>query len=165
MATLSHNGELNRCDPLPERDEVIRYCSPGRFSHRDCEPYTHKRCEPLLWAFQTSSRELDLSVNWIQYFCTDDRILALADIRVEFHAIDYDFKPDGRFVVFNVGQAIQALKDKGYDITVKYTPKKLQPSHSSIYGLPREGDREGRRKTAIALKRLIARTDIYDAVP
>ena len=165
MATLFHDGELNHCDPLPERDEISRYCSPGRVSHTHCKPDTHGRCEVRLSAFQTSSKEPDLSVNWIQYFVTADRNLALAGTRAEFHAIAYDLRPRGRFVVFNVGEAIHALKSKGYDISIKYSPKKWQPSHSSIYELPREGNREGRRRTAAVLKRLITKADIYNADP
>lgn len=161
MATLSHNGELNHGDPLPEQDEVSRYCSYSRLTHRKCEADNHTQCEPHLRVFSTSTGEPDLSVGWIQYFWTDNRDLALAGIRVEFQAIGYSLSKKGRFVIFNVGQAIQVLKDMGYDIKIKYTPRNWQPSHSSIYELPREGDRKRRRETATTLKRLITRADIY----
>ena len=107
-----------------------------------------------------------MSVNRLQFFQTDDRAIAIEGIKWEFRAINYNLRPNGRFVVFNVGRAFQAVKEKGYDITFMYTPKKPhQPSHSSIYCLPREGDRKGRLVTATALKRLISKADIYDAVP
>ena len=163
MDTSSHYDELSHGDPLPERDEVSRYCSPNRVSHKDCDPDTHERCEPRVGAFQIGVKELDLSLGRIQYFCTDDRDLALAGIRREFQAINYTLKPKGRFVIFNVGQAIQALMDKGCDVTIKYTPQKLQPSHSSMYGLPGE-DRRRRLETATALKRLITQADIYPSL-
>lgn len=143
MATLSHDGDLNRCAPLLDSDEVSRYCSPGRVSHRNCKPDTHERCEPNVGAFQTSAKEPDLSVNRLQFFQTDDRAIAIEGVKWEFRVINYELRPNGRFVVFNVGRAFHAVKEKGYDISFMYTPKKPhQPSHSSIYGLPRGTERE-----------------------
>ena len=151
ISSLS-GSKLKPGDELPDGNNVVRYCKPSDFDRT--------QDEPKLSAFQTRPLEPDLSVNRLDHYPTQP----IQHVRDEFRAIKYTLKPNGRFVEFNVGRAVEAVKEAGYNITVEYTPKTLQPSHASIIGLPSEADKKGRLETATALKQLITREHIHNAV-
>ena len=155
MAILSLDADLNCGDPLLDSDEVSRHCQPN--------DYDRRLCEPKVSAFQRRPSEIDASINRLQFFGLQDRSSAVEYIRQEFRAINYNLRPNGRFVVFNVGEAkAAALKVGGYDLVFQYTPKPPVCSHSSILNLPEDPCEE--RAVATALKRLITKTDTYHAV-
>lgn len=148
-------------DSLLDDDEVARYCRPS--------DYDRQANTPVVTAFMRREKEPDLSVNRLQFFSDCAREEAVDCIRREFCAPEnYECRPNGRFVVFNVAQAKAAVKEKGFDIGVEYTPKPAespkpaQPSHCSIFGLPTDKQQETRAATA--LMRLIGQPDTYVAV-
>ena len=153
---MSPYAELNPSDSLLDSDDVSRYCRPS--------DYDRTRCEPKVGAFQRRPSEVDASVNRIQHFQLPDAASAIVRIREEFLAKSYDLKPNGRFVVFNVGKAKHAaIKAGNYKLVFKYTPDPPILSHSSIFNFPDDPNEE--RTIAIAIKRLVTRFDIYYAVP
>ncbi len=155
MAILSLNADLNSGDPLLDSDEVSRYCQPN--------DYDQRLCEPKVSAFQRRPSEIDASINRLQFFGLQDRSSAVECIRQEFRARDYKVRPNGRFVVFNVGAAkAAALKVGCYDLVFQYTPMPPVWSHSSILNLPDDPFEE--RAVAIAIKRLITKADTYHAI-
>ena len=147
--------DLVEGDPLPDGDEIARYCSPGVW-----EKETH---EPQVTAFMRKPDEDDLSVNRLQYYRGQSRSGAVGCIRDETGAY-YKLKKSGHFVVFSVSAAKAAALNKGCGIDVIYTLKTSKPSHSSIFGLPEPEDYEGKVRVATALARLVKQDDIYEAV-
>ena len=147
--------DLVEGDPLPDEDEVARYCKPT--------DYDHETRSPNVAAFIRRSGEDDLSVNRLQFFHDRDREGAVDCIRKEFTAYTYELKPSGRFVVFGVSVAKNAALKRGCKISIVYTPKPSRPSHSSIFGLPENYDNEVR--AAAALVRMVTQADTYRAVP
>ena len=106
----------------------------------------------------------DPSVNRLQHFQLEDRGGAIERIRQEFISYPYTLRRNGRFVVFNVGEAkAAALKAGGCELEFTYTPAPRLLSHSSIVNLPEDYGEE--LVVAVALKRLIARSDTYEALP
>ena len=147
--------DLQSGDLLLDCDEVSRYCSPERFSQR--------LGEPKVSAFQKKPKEVDPSVNRLQYFKLQDKVIAVECIRQEFRANNYKLRPKGSFVVFNVSAAKAAAIEAGYRLVFRYTPDPPVWSHSSIQNFPQDAD--GDLAVATALKRLITKSDIFDAVP
>ena len=157
---MSLYAKLNPSDSLLDSDEVSRYCSPTR--------YDLKRDEPKVSAFQRRESERnpisDPSINRLQYFQLADRESSIEHIRQDFTSLPFKLSRDGRFVVFNVAKAkAAALKACGVKLGFVYTPKPGNLSHSSIVNLPEDIGRE--LEVAVAIKRLITRLDIYNAVP
>ena len=140
-------------DPIPEGDEVARYCKPT--------DYDRELNQPTVLAFMKRRDENDLSVNRLQYYQGHGRAGAVDCIRCEVRT-NRDLKPNGRFVVFEVAGAKVTAKKQGFDIRVSYTPKPSSPSHTSIFDLPTDYDAEVR--VAAAIMRLITSNDIYPAV-
>ena len=156
---MSLYAELNTGDPLLDSDEVSRYCSPN--------DYDLRRCEPKVGAFQRKPSERnplrDPSVNRLQFFQLQDQNSAVECVRQEFLSISYGLKENGRFVVFNVGEAkAAALKAGGYKLVLTYDPDPPIYSHSLISNLPEDLYEE--RVVATALKRLITKSDTYRAL-
>ena len=157
---MSLYAKLNPNDSLLDSDEVSRYCSPIQ--------YDLGRDEPKVSAFQRKESERNPfrnpSINRLQYFQLADRDSAVECIRQDFISRSYTIKKDGRFVVFSVGKAIAAALSAGNNkIEFTYTPEPRNPSHSSIVNLPEDPGQE--LEVAVAIKRLITRLDIYNALP
>ncbi len=146
--------DLQCGDPLLDCDEVSRHCTPNNFDR--------KLGEPKVGAFQKKPSEIDPSVNRIQHFKLRNRSLAVERVRQEFRAINYGLRPNGRFVVFNVGAAKAAGIKAGYCLEFRYTPDPPIWPHASILNFPQ--DEDGELAVATALKRLITKSDIYHAV-
>ena len=145
--------DLVEHDPLPDEDEVARYCKPI--------DYDHDTRSPKVTAFIRRASEDDLSVNRLQFFHDQVREDAVACIRHEVGA-HYELKATGRFVVLGASAAKTAALKRACKISIVYTPKPSRPSHASIFGLPDNYDDEVR--VATALIRLITRNDTYYAV-
>ena len=154
-----HATDLAKCDPLPDENDVVRYCKPSDFDS--------DTRELLYSAFTRKRGESDLSVNRLQFFCTPDRGSAVDCVRQEFKADGYDLKPNGRFVVFGVYEVKAAALETGHKVKIIFTPKPSRPSHTSIFGLPSAlpEDRGEQVRVAIAFLRLITPANTYQAVP
>ena len=157
---MSLYAKLNPNDLLLDSDEVSRYCSPTR--------YDLKRDEPKVNAFQRRESERnpmsDPSINRLQHFQLPNRDSSIERIRQDLISLPYKLSKDGRFVVFNVGKAkAAAIKASGFKLDFTYTPKPGNLSHSSIVNLPEALDQE--LAVAVAIKRLIAKSDTYNALP
>ncbi len=141
-------------DPLPDEDEVARYCSPDR--------YDHGADIPKVAAFMRKPDEDDLSVNRLQFFLGQGREGAVGCIRREASDADYKLKPNGKFVVFGVSAAKAIALEEGREIRVIYTPQPPFYSHTSVFGLPDDYDEA--IMLAVALVSLITPADTYPAV-
>ena len=141
-------------DPLPNGDEVSRFCRP-------CQ-YDHVLDEPMAIAFMRRENEPDLSVNHLQFFVGQGRTDAVNCIRRELEGY-FTLGKTGGIVVFNVAKAKAAAQKRGFDIRIIYTPEfPLKPSHSSVLDLP--ADHKDELKVAAAIMRLITQADTYPAV-
>ena len=123
-------------DPIPDDEEVSRYCQP---SH-----YDHKRNEPTALAFTRRKTEPDASANRLLYYRRRDannREEAINLIRGELRP-HLKLSPNGRFLVVNVGTFINAAASAGHLLEILYTPEPGRPSHSSIFGVPMRPDDE-----------------------
>lgn len=162
---MSLYAKLDEGEPLPDSDDVSRYCSPLHYNHR--------LSEPLVSAFQRKEAERnsnpmkDPSVNRLQYFQLPDQSSAVECVRQEFHAKSYELKPKGGFVVFNVGDAkvaVQSVGNGNYSISFMYDPAPPLFSHSLMSNLPTDINEE--REVAIAIKRLVTKVGkAYPALP
>ena len=150
---MSLYANLRDGDPLLDSDEASRYCRPGN--------YDRHRSEPKVGAFQKEPYESDISINRLQFYQLPDRDSAVDCIRREFQNNHYCLRPNGGFVVFNVGAARVAARDAGHNINFTYTPEETYPSHSSIY--PPE-DPQRALAVATAIKRLITKADTYPSL-
>ena len=145
--------DLSNGDKLPSSDEVARYCKPSE--------YDLGADMPMVGAFLRRQGEPDLSVDRLQFFQGANGSSVVDSIRAEV-GYHYQLKPNGRFVVLNVGNVQSAAKQKGFDVNIIYTPKPLRPSHSSIVDLP--PTRKEEWEIAAAFLRLVTPADIYPAV-
>ena len=137
-------------DPLPNGDEVSRFCRPHQ--------YDHVLDEPMALAFMRKENERDLSVNHLQFFVGQSRTEAVNCIRREFQGY-FKLGKTGRLVVFNVAKAKATAQKRGFDIGIIYTPEfPLKPSHSSIVDLP--ADHKDELSVATAIMRLITKADM-----
>ena len=123
MAT-SYPAGLPPKTPLPDSDDVVRYCSPSR--------YDHKNNRPKVGAFIAEGRPPELSVNHLQHYKGLSKPTAMAHVRAEVDGY-LTLKPKGRFVMFNVAAIKNKARRRSADLTVIYTPESDRPSHSSIY--------------------------------
>ena len=144
---------------IPDDEEVSRYCQPSHFDHR--------RDEPKVLAFTRRESEDDASANRLQYYlrrAAKSREEAINFIRCEAKP-HYKIKPNGRFLVVNVGAIKKAAARGGHPLKVLYTPDHGhgKPSHSSIYGVPSRLDDEIAAAVAMlrAIRCLITPQDIY----
>ena len=149
---------MNPGDPLLPSDTVSRYCRRG--------VYDRKRCEPKVAAFQERRNErCDYSINRLQHHAPLTGAEAIGRIRDEFKDDRYDLESKGRFVVFNVGQAIKAAAKQGASLSFIFTPSLPYISHSTIKGLPDpETDQDKSLEVAAAIKCLVRREDIHPAI-
>ena len=127
LETLSLFRSLNPDDPLLDSDDISRYCTPTRYDRR--------ACEPKLGAFEIDRSDLTISINRLQYHQQKDKADAIDLIRSEMVNDCYDLSPNGRFIVFNVGQVKRKLAATEFaDLEITYTPRPPVDSHSSIKG-------------------------------
>ena len=158
---MSLYTELNPDDPLLDSDEASRYCSPN--------DYDRRRREPKVSAFQRKPSEKnplrDPSINRLQFFQLPNRKSAVKCVRQEFLSINYGLRQNGRFVVFNVGEAkAAALEAGGYQVLFTYDPNPPVYSHSLISNLPEDPREE--LVVATAIKRLITKSGMtFHALP
>ena len=150
MATSCPAGLLPN-SPLPDTDDVVRYCSPIR--------YDLKNERPKAGAFIDARTPGELSVNHLQHYQGLSKPHALDRVRDEVDSY-LTLKPNGRFLIFNVGAVKRQASQKGMGLSVFYSPECNRPSHSSIY-LQVEDDVE---KLATMLMRMTTQATTYPAV-
>ena len=146
--------DLTDGDPLPGGDEVARYCQPAE--------YNRELDEPAVGAFIRKRSHKGLSVNRLQSYQEQDRTGAVDRIKGEVGGY-YTLRRNGRFVVFNVDQAKDAARERGFDISIIYAPiLPDKPSHSLVANLPPDENDEYR--VAAAIMRLITKADTYPTI-
>ena len=123
MAT-SYPAGLPPNDPLPDADDVVRYCSPSR--------YDHKNKRPKVGAFIAEGTPPELSVNHLQHYKGLSKHNAMARVRTEVGSY-LTLKPKGRFTMFNVAAIKEKARRRNINLTIIYTPDRDKPSHSSIF--------------------------------
>ena len=148
-------------DLLPDGDHVSRYCKPSHFDRASSRPKTG--------AFQRQDRRSDLgivakeqylSVNWLEFFGAVDREAAIEYVREAFLDKGYGLRPNGRFLVLNVGAAkFAASEADGAELSFTHMPRPDDDSHSAILGLP-DDDLD----VAVELKLLVTDADILPAI-
>ena len=84
-----------RGEVIPDSDHVSRYCKPSTVGHL---------CEPIATAFFPRKNEANLSVNWLEFLDAQSLTNAIGQVRTGFLARGYGLRPNGRFVVLNVGR-------------------------------------------------------------
>ena len=137
-------------DPIPESDNVSRYCSPLRVDDRGM---------PLPQAFQLRRGEGSLSVNWLEYFTTGDLSIAIDMVRAAFHDRGFSLRPNGRFAVLNVAEVKAVGRENSISLLVQHDPRPDDGSHASILGIL-----EDDFLVAVALAQLVRRENVYPAV-
>ena len=109
-------------DRLHRDDHVARWC---RTTCVDQETNW-----PKVSAFYLREGENDLSTNWLEYY-SDDHDDAVNSIRDNF---PLTLTVGGRFVVLNVGQALDSVANRGArSPNAEHTPEEGNPSHASIW--------------------------------
>ena len=138
-------------DPIPREHHVSRYCSPNKMGRDGL---------PTAPAFKMKQGHNHLSVNWLEYFETDDTAQGIAHVRQAFEQKQYALKRDGRFAVLNVNAAQEQVKaGAGLDVRILHWPDSNDPSHSGVFDYTSED-----LQVALDLKSLVTPADVYLAL-
>ena len=112
-------------DPLPDQDHISRYCRPSTIDQGLPQP----------GAFMPRPGEDYLSVNWLEHFGAPTLPAAVDRMRTAV-AQSLDLRPNGRFVVLNVGEGKRAaFRDAGVSLRIEHTPTESDASHTAIFGI------------------------------
>lgn len=112
-------------DPLPDQDHIARYCRPSSFDQGVLQA----------GAFTPRPGEDYLSVNWLEHFGAADIASAIESMRTAV-AQNLSLRPNGRFVVLNVGAAKRAAsRDAGFGLRIEHAPTESDASHAAIFGI------------------------------
>lgn len=112
-------------DPLPDQDHISRYCRPSTIDQGLPQP----------GAFMPRAGEDYLSVNWLEHFEVPNLPAAVDRMRTAV-AQSLDLRPNGRFVVLNVGEAKRAAsRDAGFSLRIEHAPTESDASHAAIFGI------------------------------
>ncbi len=145
------DGEL-----LPKSDHVARYCSNNKLDDDKI---------PRATAFTRAEGDTrDPSGNWLEHLDAPDLRAAIEQLRPVV-AKKITIRPSGRFVVMNVGVAIEAVAGTtGHAISFVHRPEGDDPSHAQVEGYPEAGSEEELR-IGVALKKLVTSHDVYPGIP
>lgn len=117
-------------DPLPNHDHICRYC-----------PFmTLLDDQPSGPSFFLKPDEKFLSVNWLEYFDTQDQQAQITQVR---QVIRLKLGAKAKFAVLNVAKVVDYVKENGPDnrvLAVLHEPEEDNPSHSGIHGYRPEDD-------------------------
>ena len=137
--------------PLPDDHHCSRYCKPTAVG-RDGLPTTA--------AFEIKPDEEYLSVNWLEFFGTQDLAAAVELVREAFHCKRYRVRRNGRFAVVNVGAALAAIAEAdGRRGRVEHIPLENDESHAGLYGYA-----AGDLAVAVELRALIQTQHVHPAI-
>lgn len=136
-------------DPLPDQDHISRYCRPSTIDQGTLQA----------GAFTPRSGEDYLSVNWLEHFEAPNLPTAVDRMRAVV-AQSLDLRPNGRFVVLNIGEAKRAvIRDAGFSLRIEHMPAESDASHAAMLGVDAHPV-----KIATELIALISSDDIYPAL-
>ena len=136
-------------DPLPDQDHISRYCRPSTIDQGMLQA----------GAFAPRSGEDYLSVNWLEHFGAPTLPAAVDRMRTVVSQ-SLDLRPNGRFVVLNVGEAKRAvIRDAALSIRIEHMPSESDASHAAMIGVEAHPV-----KIATELIALISSEDIYPAL-
>lgn len=130
-----------RGDPLPDTDNVTRYCPLSRLTENG-------RASPT--AFLPKRDEPYLSVFWLEYAKLPDRSSQIGDIRRRMLESGLTLGSQAKLAVLTIGPLKTSVRTEyRRELEVKHEPAKdVDQSHSGIYGMT-HGDLE------IATRKLI----------
>ena len=111
---------------LPNDDHISRYCKPSAIAENGL---------PMASAFGLRQGENYLSVNWLEYFHLTGLSAAVKKVREAFRNKGYQVRPNGRFVVLNIGATRRAVYEGARCVLrINHHPLANDPSHASIFG-------------------------------
>ena len=111
-------------------------------------------------AFELRQGEEYLSVNWLEYFNSPDRATAVDAVRKVFSEKGFRLRQNGRFAVFNVGEATIAVREGvGRSLIIEHLPLDDDGSHAGVFGYT-----EDDFAVAVELKALVSYQDIHPAL-
>ena len=141
---------------MPESDHIARYCSNNKLDNDKL---------PRATAFTHAEGDTrDPSGNWLEYLDAPDLWAAIEQLRPVV-AKKITIRQSGRFVVMNVGVAIEAVATTtGRAIAFVHKPEDNDQSHAQVEGYPEAGSEEELR-IGVALKKLVTSHDVYPGVP
>jgi len=143
--TRKSRRETIRKRKIPDRDHVLRYCSP---IHVETKMIMHG-------AFDFRSGEQFLSVNWMEYFDKNDSAESqVAEIRKAISK-KLTLRGKGRFARINVGEVKRRIENA----RVRHIPEPADPSHAGI-SAPNEQNRE----FSLELADMLKPNDIFPAI-
>jgi len=144
-------------DPIPDSDHISRYVgktkitSSGRISLEAFLPRKDKNGE----------KEKYLSVNWLEFFDLLDHEAAIQKVRESFIAKDMSLGTYAKFVVLNVGEIVEYIRQNTPDnrmLVVLHEPSVRDPSHSGIYNISHDD-----RIVGALIAQLVREESIYPA--
>jgi hypothetical protein len=140
-------------DSIPDTDHVSHYCAPKKVSDGRPKPD----------AFLPRSTESYLSANWLEHehfkqsnACAIDQVRGILGRKIEL-------KRDGRFAVFNIGDAKRriARNVRGMTLRVDERPEEDDPTHAGISYIGRSED--ARRASKVLRDLSIVHAAVPDA--
>ena len=138
--------------PLPNDDHISRYCKPSAIDESGM---------PMVNAFSLRQGEDHLSVNWLEFFDETELKAAVERVREVFRSKDFQVRPNGRFVVLNVGAAKIAVHEAvGRTLNIDHLPLSDDPSHAGILGYASED-----LAVTVELAALVTSQDVHPAIP
>ena len=114
--------DLAPSDPLPDSDDIARYC----------RPMSLKDGQVTFLSFMNGENPIDISVNRIQFYQDHDESEAIAFIVQEMKAYPLGISNNGVYAMLNVAWAISISAAIGIPVKILYTPKSADSSHCSI---------------------------------
>ncbi|MXW82783.1 MAG: hypothetical protein F4246_08985 [Rhodothermaceae bacterium] len=137
-------------DEIDEEHHVSRYCSPLLVVNG----------LPAAEAFFLKRGEKCLSVNWLEYFNTQDLAQAIDRVRQVFIDKGYRIKVKGRFASFQVRMVIEIISSHSrMSAKIIHKPEELDPSHCGVIGYT--GHSTTDKLIALKIAKLARAGDMY----
>ena len=134
---------------IPDSDHVSRYCKPSVVQNG----------LPIVAAFLARPNEEYVSVNWVEYLDARDLPVAIGKVRAGFQRRGYSLRPNGRFVVLNVGSCKESATRVNQQVRFEHLPRDDDRSHAGIVGIG-----EDDFAVAAEITRLVAPKDVHPAI-
>lgn len=115
--------------PLPDQDHISRLCSKDKCTEDG---------QVTGAAFLLRSEETFLSVNWLEYLCSNVRDTQIQEVRKVFASKMRRVGTQAKIAVLNVGKIREYIRTESPDnrnLSVLHEPLEDDPSHSGIYNL------------------------------
>lgn len=142
-------------DSLPDEHRIARYCKPSAIAPNGL---------PMAAAFELRRAETCLSVNWIEYFGTEDIELALDGVRSAFRRKSFRLGRGGKFAILNVGVVKSVvLEEAGCRPRIEHQPQVDDESHSGVCGYAEASDPEVNKKVALGIRMKLTDDDLFPA--